>query len=143
MNTDTRTAKLRVLFVPDSAYWVTATIARQIALYNPWIEPTICSQFVLPELMRRGGHMADRIDVVHFLTPHIGTALLPEFEGKVPCVTAIYHVEDERSVEAEPRSDAVMTICRQWHDYLASVGVEPSKLVPATEPVEVAHGCCP
>ena len=21
--------------------------------------------------------------------------------------------------------------------------VEPSKLVPATEPVEVAHGCCP
>ncbi|MGA7498133.1 MAG: glycosyltransferase family 4 protein, partial [Isosphaeraceae bacterium] len=136
MNTDTRTSKLRVLFVPDSAYWVTATIARQIARHNPWIEPTICSHSVLPELMRRGGHLADRIDVAHFLTPHIGTLLLPEFEGKVPCVTSIYHVEDHRSVEAEPRSDAVMTICRQWHDHLASVGVDPSKLVRITMGVE-------
>lgn len=136
MNTDVRTAKIRALFVPDSAFWVTATIARQIAHHNPWIEPTICSQFVLPELMRRGGHLADRIDVAHFLTPHIGTALLPEFEGKVPCVTTIYHVEDERSVEAEPRSDAVMTICRQWHDYLVSVGVDPSKLVRITMGVQ-------
>ncbi len=57
MITDARTSKLRVLFVPDSAYWITATIARQIARHNPWIEPTICSQFVLPELMRRGGHL--------------------------------------------------------------------------------------
>ena len=136
MSTDTRTAKLRVLFVPDSVFWVTATIARQIAHHNPWIEPTICSHFVLPELMGRGGHLADRIDVAHFLTPHIGTAQLPEFEGKVPCVTSIYHVEDHRSVEAEPRSDAVMTICRQWHDYLASVGVDPSKLVRITMGVE-------
>src|SRR5208337_2858767 len=136
MNTDTRGSKLRVLFVPDSAFWVTATIARQIAQHNPWIEPTICSQFVLPELMRRGGHLADRIDIAHFLTPHIGTLLLPEFEGKVPCVTSIYHVEDHRSVESELRSDAVMTICRQWHDHLVSTGVDPSKLVRVTVGVE-------
>jgi glycosyltransferase involved in cell wall biosynthesis len=70
------------------------------------------------------------------LTPHVGTALLPEFEGKVPCVTSIYHVEDHRSVEAEPRSDAVMTICRQWHDHLVSVGVDPSKLVRISMGVE-------
>ena len=129
MSTDTRTAKLRVLFVPDSAYWITATIARQIARHNPWIEPTICSQFVLPELMRRGGHLAGRIDIAHFLTPHNGTLLLPAFEGKVPCVTTIHHVEDQRSVEPEPRSDAVMTVCRQWHEHLVSIGVDPTKLV--------------
>ena len=132
MKSDNRTSRLRVLFVPDSAYWVTATIARQIARHNPWIEPTICSQRVLDALLRRGCHLADRIDVAHFLTPHIGTDLLPEFEAKVPCVTAIYHVEDYRSIEPEPRSDAVMTICRQWHDHLVSIGVDPSKLVRVT-----------
>src|SRR3954470_5660479 len=98
---DTST-RLRVLFVPDSAYWVTATIGREIARHNHWIEPTICSQFVLPELMRRTGHLRDRIDVAHFLTPHIGTALIPEFEATVPCVTSIYHVEDDRSIEPGP-----------------------------------------
>jgi glycosyltransferase involved in cell wall biosynthesis len=136
MKTDHCTPRLRVLFVPDSAYWVTATIARQIARHNPWIEPTICSYQVLRALMNRGYHLADRIDVAHFLTPHLGTEFLPEFEQKVPCVTAIYHVENHRSVEAAPRSDAVMTISRQWHDHLVSIGVDPSKLVRVTVGVD-------
>jgi len=130
MNTDVRTSKLRILFVPDFAHWVTATIARQISRHNPWIEATICSHMVLTELLRRDGHLANRIDVAHFLTPHIGTLLLPEFEGKVPCVTTIHHVEDQRSVEPEPRSDAVMTVCRQWHEHLVAIGVDPAKLLP-------------
>jgi glycosyltransferase involved in cell wall biosynthesis len=133
---DTRASRLRVLFVPDSAYWVTATIARQIARHNPWIEPTICSHQVLQALMDRGCHLADRIDVAHFLTPHIGTLFLPEFAGKVPCVTTIHHVEDQRSIEPEPRSDAVMTVCQQWHDHLVSLGVDPSKLVRVSNGVD-------
>jgi glycosyltransferase involved in cell wall biosynthesis len=136
MKPDTRESKLRVLFVPDSAYWVTATIARQIALHNPWIEPTICSHRVLQALMDRGCHLADRIDVVHFLTPSIGTMFLTDFEARVPCVTAIYHVEDQRSVEPVPRSDAVMTISQQWHDHLVSIGVDPSKIARVTVGVE-------
>src|SRR4051794_41849126 len=99
MKPDTIGPKLRVLFVPDSAYWITATVARQIAQHNPWIEPTICSHRVLRALMDRGIHLADRIDVAHFLTPSIATTFLNEFESKVPCATAIYHVEDHRSVE--------------------------------------------
>src|SRR5947209_1791692 len=128
MKTDTRTSKLRVLFVPDSAYWVTATIARQIAQHNSWIEPTICSHRVLRALMDRGCRLTDRIDVAHFLTPSIGTMFLGEFGAKVPCATAIYHVEDERSVEPAPRSDAVMTISQQWHDHLAAIGIDPAKI---------------
>jgi glycosyltransferase involved in cell wall biosynthesis len=117
-------------------YWVTATIARQIAGHNPWIEPTICSYQVLRALMNRGYDLADRIDVAHSMTPHLGTEFLPEFERKVPCVTAIYHVEDHRSVEAAQRSDAIMTISRQWHDHLVSIGVDPPKLVRVTVGVD-------
>jgi glycosyltransferase involved in cell wall biosynthesis len=131
-----RKSRLRVLFVPDSAYWVTATIASQIAQHNPWIEPTICSHRVLRALMDRGIHLADKIDVAHFLTPSIGTMFLNDFESKVPCATAIYHVEDLRSVEPVPRSDAVMTISQQWHDHLLSTGVDPAKLARITVGVE-------
>lgn len=136
MKPDTIGPKLRVLFVPDSAYWVTATIASQIAQHNPWIEPTICSHRVLRALMDRGIHLADRIDVAHFLTPSIATMFLNEFESKVPCATAIYHVEDQRSVEPVPRSDAVMTISHQWHDHFLSIGVDPAKLARITVGVE-------
>jgi glycosyltransferase involved in cell wall biosynthesis len=136
MQTDTCTSRLRVLFIPDSAFWVTGTIARQIAWHNPWIQPTICTPRVLRALTRRLGQLAERVDVAHFLTPHIGTALLPEFEAKVPCVTTIHHVEDQRSVDPGPRSDAVMTVCRQWHDRLLSSGVDPSKLVRVTNGVD-------
>ena len=34
---------LRVLFVPDYVDWITGTIARNIAQFNPWIEATIAS----------------------------------------------------------------------------------------------------
>jgi hypothetical protein len=68
------------------------------------------------------------VDLVHFLTPHIATILRPHFRD-IPCVTTIHHVEDEKSFEPEPQSDAVMTVCRQWHDDLVRRGVEPEKLV--------------
>ncbi|WP_152053991.1 glycosyltransferase family 4 protein [Tautonia marina] len=119
----------RVLFVADSLYWVTATIAREIAAHNPWIEPTICSEGVVRSLLEQGVDLPGRVDIAHFLTPHIGTRLLSTFRDRTPCITSIYHVEDERSVEAEPASDAIMTICRQWHDHLVAIGADAEKIV--------------
>ena len=123
-------SKLRILFVPDSTYWITGRIAYQIAEYNPWIEPTICSAPVLRKLIKAsGGVYPGDIDQVHFLTPHIATEFISTFREGIPCVTTIHHVEDQRSVEAEPLADAVMTVCKQWHDYLISSGMSSEKLV--------------
>lgn len=123
-------SRLRILFVPDSTYWITGRIAYQIAEHNPWIEPTICSAPVLRKLIKAsGGVYPGDIDQVHFLTYQIATEFIGCFREKIPCVTTIHHVEDERSVEAEPLADAVMTVCKQWHDYLIASGISSEKLV--------------
>lgn len=123
-------SRLRILFVPDSTYWITGRIAYQIAEHNPWIEPTICSAPVLRKLIEAsGGVYPGDIDQVHFLTYEIATEFIGCFREKIPCVTTIHHVEDERSVQAEPLADAVMTVCKQWHDHLISSGISSEKVV--------------
>lgn len=123
-------SRLRILFVPDSIYWITGRIAYQIAEHNPWIEPTICSAPVLRKLIKEsGGVYPGDIDQVHFLTYAIATEFIGCFREKIPCITTIHHVEDERSVQPEPLADAVMTVCKQWHDHLISSGISSEKLV--------------
>jgi glycosyltransferase involved in cell wall biosynthesis len=122
--------RLRVLFVVDFLYWVTATIARQICRTNAWIEPTLCSWGVLREILDlNGGVYPGEVDIVHFLTPHIASDLMQAFRPTTPCVVAVHHVEDERSVAPVSDADAVMTVCRQWHDALLERGVPPDKCV--------------
>jgi len=123
-------AGLRVLFVADSLYWITATIARQICQYNPWIEPTICSAAALHNLMHHGrGSYPGEIDIAHFLTHRIATHFAPFFYKTTPCVTAVHHIEDDRSIEPIDTSDAIMTVCHQWHNELLSLGVSSQKCV--------------
>lgn len=120
--------RLRVLLVPDYIPWVTGTIARRIAHHNPWIEATVCSVQVLRELAWRG-EVPKAVDLVHLQLAEQGFEFLEHFEGKVPWVATIHHVEAEHNYGPERRFDAVATVSTQWRDNLVAAGVDPAKLV--------------
>jgi glycosyltransferase involved in cell wall biosynthesis len=122
-------SKLRVLLVPDLTPWVTGTISRRIAHHNRWIEPTICSMLVLRELIARHGRFPGEVDLVHLQVPHFCPDLIEHFQGKIPCVTTIHHVETEKCTESIPYCDAVTTVSRQWSRHLEDMGVPGSKHV--------------
>lgn len=121
---------LRVLLVPDSIHWVTGTIATEIASKVPEIDATICSLPVLCELLSQcNGRFPLPLDVVHFLTPHIATALFPVFSETTACVATIHHFENALSIEPAPYADSIMTVCSQWHDFLIEKGIAEDRLV--------------
>ena len=122
------TPKLRVLHVPDYIPWVTGTIARRIAHHNPWMESTICSIGVLRELAWLGT-LPRAFDLVHVQIAEQGFELVDYFDGKVPWVGTIHHVEAQHSLGPEPRYDAVATASGQWEGRLIAAGVAPEKLV--------------
>jgi glycosyltransferase involved in cell wall biosynthesis len=129
--------KVRILYVPDTHFWVTATIARQIARHNPWIEPTVCSGPVLQKLFQKhGGWYPGAVDIVHFLTWQEAVKSIDYFEPSHPCVVTIHHVEDERSLALAERASAIMTVSREWYEFLATSGVSPSKLIQLQNGVE-------
>jgi len=120
---------LRVLMVPDTIYWITGTIARQIATHNPWIEATICSSRILEQLLERDPSIVDRIDVAHFIDAFGSKRLLPKFQGQVPCVTTIHHVHDWDGVEHNRNADAVMVVSQEWEKDLGERGIAAERLV--------------
>jgi glycosyltransferase involved in cell wall biosynthesis len=130
--------RLRVLFVADSLYWITATIAKEICRYNPWIEPTLCSAGVLQQILdSHSGSYPGKIDLVHFLTWQIATDFMHIFRPTCPCVVTIHHIEDDRSVAPVPDADAIMTVCHQWHNELLARGTPPGKCVMVRNGVDV------
>ncbi|MBD2519709.1 glycosyltransferase family 4 protein [Nostoc sp. FACHB-973] len=121
---------IRVLLVPDSIHWVTGTIATEISNKVPGIEAYICSEPVLHELLSLcNGQFPLPLDVVHFLTPHIATALFPAFSETTACVATIHHFENLWSLEPAPYADSIMTVCSQWHDFLMEKGIAQDRLV--------------
>lgn len=121
---------LRVLLVPDSIHWVTGTIATEIASKVPGIESIICSKPVLHELLSHcNGQFPLPLDIVHFLTPYIATALFPKFSETTACVAAIHHFDNPLSIEPAPYVDSIMTVCSQWHDFLIEKGIAENRLV--------------
>jgi glycosyltransferase involved in cell wall biosynthesis len=138
INQDVSVQPRRILFVADSLYWITATIARQICDYNPSIEPTLCSAPVLRRILdSHANRYPGEIDLVHFLTWQIATDFMPVFRPTTPCVVTIHHIEDERSVASVPDADAVMTVCHQWHAALVAQGTPPEKCVMVSNGVDV------
>jgi glycosyltransferase involved in cell wall biosynthesis len=120
---------IKVMLVPDSTYWVTGTMANEIASKVPGIEATVCSANVLNELLQTcNGHFPLPLDVVHFLTPHIATALFPKFAARTACVATINHVENSLSMEPADYVDSIMAMCRQWYDYLIEKGIQKERL---------------
>jgi glycosyltransferase involved in cell wall biosynthesis len=128
--------KLRVLLIPDSIYWITGTICRSIAAYNPWIEATICSGSVVEKLLKKGVDLAAEVDVVHFLTTLETVSLLDKFKDRVACVTSVHHIHDWEHWQYDTAGDAIMTVCSQWEGEIIARGVPAEAIVRLANGVE-------
>lgn len=122
MQSSETSQSLRVLLVPDNRYWICGTIAEAIAKHNPSIDATIYSGHALLSLPNIEDYIP-QFDLVHFLTPHVGTSLLENFKGRIPMVTTVHHVEDNRSTETMKFFDCVMTASTEWVENLVEMGL--------------------
>lgn len=128
-----------ILLVPDSLFWVTGRIARELSkvLRAYGSEPIICSGPVLTELLSSNPDFVKQISIVHFLTPHLATNFKKYFYETSAFVSTIHHIENAASSEPEAYSDAIMTVSRQWHNELHQRGAPASKLVMIQNGVDI------
>lgn len=120
--------RLRVLFVPDSVHWVTGTIAKSIARFNPWIEATIASGPVIDVIFAEQRELMKNFDLVHFTCPYASREWLPRFRDLVPCVTSHHHVTDWELVKHNSEGDAIIVGSPEWSDDLRARGVDRERV---------------
>ncbi len=118
-NPSTGARPVRVLCIVDSLYWVIGNFARQITKNNPGIQAVTCSQFAIRKTVKRFGSLPPCFDVVHFLR----TKTIEGFCGALPTVTTFHHLDLATDLTPFHQSDAVMTVCSQWHQYLTQLGI--------------------
>jgi len=138
-------ARLRVLFIPDSVHWVTGTIAKNIARFNPWIEATVASGPVIDQVFKERPELMNNFDLVHFTCPYASKQWVPRFHDLVPCVTSHHHVTDWPLLSHNLDGDAIVVGSPEWSEDLRSRGADMAKVfcvpygvdanlfVPATE----------
>ena len=120
--------KLRVLLVPDSIHWVTGTIAKNIARFNPWIEATVASGPVIDQIFAERPELMRNFDLVHFTCPYASKQWLPRFREFVPCVTSHHHVTDWELIKHNLEGDAIVVGSPEWLDDLRARGADVSKV---------------
>src|SRR3989442_108029 len=120
--------RLRVLLVPDSVYWVTGTIAKLIARFNPWIEATIASGPVIDTILTEHPEWMRNFDLVHFVCPYASKQWLPRFRDLVPCVTSHHHVTDWELVKHNLDGDAIVVGSPEWAEDLRVRGADNSRV---------------
>jgi glycosyltransferase involved in cell wall biosynthesis len=116
--------RLRVLLVPDSVYWVTGTIAKSIARFNPWIEATIASGPVIDIVFKEHPELMGNFDLVHFTCPYASRGWLPRFRDLVPCVTSHHHVTDWELIKHNLDGDAIIVGSPEWAEDLSERGAD-------------------
>jgi glycosyltransferase involved in cell wall biosynthesis len=121
-------ARLRVLLVPDSIYWVTGTIAKSIATANPWIDATIVSGPLLGDMFGDAGEIANRFDLVHFICPYASRDWLPSLAARVPVVTSHHHVTSWDLIRHNLDGDAIVAGSQEWVHDLESRGADMSRV---------------
>ena len=117
-------SRLRVLLVPDSVYWVTGTIAKSIARFNPWIEATIASGPVIDIVFKEHPELMGNFDLVHFTCPYASKEWLPRFRDLVPCVTSHHHVTDWELIKHNLDGDAIIVGSPEWAEDLSERGAD-------------------
>ncbi len=139
LHIDLKTNLKYILLVPDSLFWVTGRIAREISnvLIEKGANPLICSGPVLSKLLAIMPDFVNQIQIVHFLTPHLATNFKDFFYDKCIFISTIHHIENAQSVEPSLYSDAIMTVSRQWHNELEQSGIPKSKLVMIQNGIDV------
>jgi glycosyltransferase involved in cell wall biosynthesis len=137
--------RLRVLLVPDSIHWVTGTIAKSIARFNPWIEATVASGPVIDKIFVERPELMRNFDLVHFTCPYASKAWLPRFREIAPCVTSHHHVSDWELLKHNLDGDAIIVGSPEWSEDLRArggdltrvfwvpYGVDTEKFMPPTE----------
>jgi glycosyltransferase involved in cell wall biosynthesis len=120
--------RLRVLLVPDSTYWVTGTIAKSIARFNPWIEATIASGPVIDTVFTEQPELMQNFDLVHFICPYASQEWLPRFRNLAPCVTSHHHVTDWNLIKHNVDGDAIIVGSPEWSEDLRERGVNMAKV---------------
>jgi glycosyltransferase involved in cell wall biosynthesis len=123
-----QTRKLRVLFVPDSVYWVTGTLAKNMARFNPWIEATIASGVALADVLARRPDVLQNFDLVHFTCQNSSKQWIPTFRESIPCVTSHHHVDDWSTFEHNLQGDAIVVGAPQWAEDLRNRGADMSRV---------------
>ena len=128
---------IRVLFIVDSIYWVVSNFYYQIKKNNPRLEAQICSQFAIRKTIKRFGSFTPTFDVIHFLRKKP----IKIFKGKHPIVSTLHHVDSGTELAHLYKSDAVMTVSTEWHNYLIDKGIPSHKLgiVPFGVDAKVFH----
>jgi glycosyltransferase involved in cell wall biosynthesis len=119
---------LRVLVVPDSVHWVTGTIAKNIARFNPWIEATIASGPVIDSIFAERPELMNNFDLVHFTCPYASRQWLPRFRDRVPCVTSHHHVTDWELIKHNTEGDAIIVGSPEWAADLKLRGADMSRV---------------
>jgi glycosyltransferase involved in cell wall biosynthesis len=117
-----------VLLVPDSIFWVTGTIAKSIARFNPWIEATIASGPVIDAIVAERPELMHNFDLVHFICPYSSRQWLPRFRDLVPCVTSHHHVTEWEAIKHNLDGDAIVVGSPEWAEDLQARGADPAKI---------------
>lgn len=124
----TETAKVRVLFVPDSVHWVTGTLAKNMARFNPWIEATVVSGPVIDVLFAEHPELMNNFDLVHFTCPYASKDWLPKLRDRMPVVTSHHHTSDWDLLKHNLDGDAIIVGSPEWTDDLKNRGADTSNV---------------
>jgi glycosyltransferase involved in cell wall biosynthesis len=120
--------RLRVLLVPDSVHWVTGTIAKNIARFNPWIEATIASGPVIDTIFAERPELMKNFDLVHFTCPYASKEWMSRFRNAVPCVTSHHHVTDWELIKHNAEGDSIIVGSPEWSEDLRARGIDISRV---------------
>ena len=122
--------RLRTLLVPDYTQWVLGTMATAIARHNPWMDA-----LVLPGKCHRAPCCLNRascrfeIDAVHIFSEWDAIRLGHHFQGKVPVINAIHHVEKWEDYRPLLTGDAVQVVSEQWRRFIIDQGADEDQIV--------------
>jgi glycosyltransferase involved in cell wall biosynthesis len=119
----------KVLIVVDSIFWVTGTMAVEIQKGFTDFDCIVCSYFSLKQVLQENnGEFPEGVDIVHYFINAYSNENHPIFRNRSAIISTIHHVEDESDILPLSYSDAIQTVCVEWHEYLESRGASGADL---------------
>ncbi len=98
-------------------------MAVEIQKRFPAYECIVCSYFSLKQILQENnGTFPESVDIVHYFINAYSNENHPAFRNCSAIISTIHHVEDESDILPLSYSDAIQTVCREWHEYLESRG---------------------
>jgi glycosyltransferase involved in cell wall biosynthesis len=133
--------RLRTLLIPDYSQWVLGTMATAIARHNPWMDALVCPANVIGTLLFEQGKLPFEVDAVHIFSEWDAIRLSPHFQGKVPVINAIHHVEKWEDYRPLLSGDAVQVVSEQWRRFIIEHGAAEDQVVLLPNGIDTAMFC--